>query len=130
MNNKMPMPSLAAELAVWLQKNAKTPAKQAKLARTLFDEVAATLLAGAPNAGHIAAPNAVVEVQDEATGLLYRRYLELAYDETDNGLRLIGEDMAGAEAQIVFLSNTALERLHDLGGKGADAPRCDHSNHN
>lgn len=101
-----------------------TPAEAAKAARALFDAVAGALLEDAPPASRIAAPNAVVEALDAQTGRLYRRYLELGYDEGPNGLRLMGEDLAGQPVQLVYLSDTALRSMHELQGHGPDEPRC------
>lgn len=101
-----------------------TPAEAARAARDLFDVVSETLLEDAPPVSHIAAPNAVVEAVDKDTGRLYRRYLELAYDETANGVRLLGEDMAGKPVQAVFLSDAALKSMHELQGSGPDEPQC------
>lgn len=117
---------LAQQLAAWIEKNADTPHTRSRLLREVFDGACAALLKNAPAQTHIAAPNAVVEAVDAESGLLYRRYLEIEYEENDNGLRLIGEDISGLPAQIAFLSETALGRMHELRGKGPDAPRCDH----
>jgi hypothetical protein len=95
----------------------------AKLLRRLFDGLCESLLEDA-STDHIFAPNAVIEVIDTGSGRLYRRYLELSYDENDNGIRLMGETMSGDPAQIVFLSETALEKIRSLKGEGADAPPC------
>lgn len=124
MNNKMPMDDLIAQLAAWVEKNGSTPEARAKLARRVFDGVCGALPSNAEAAVQITAPNAVVEVVDAETGRLYRRYLELAYEENDNGLRLSGEDMAANCVQIVFLSEAALAKMNDLRGNGPDAPRC------
>ena len=95
----------------------------AVLLRRLFDGLSEKLLENTAT-DHITAANAVLEVIDEDTGRLYRRYLELVYGENDNGIRLIGENMAGEETGIVFLSETALKKMSDLRGAGADKPRC------
>ena len=124
MNNKMPLDDVLGALDAWVRKNASSPLEQAKLARQLYDGLADRLREPAPDTRHITAPNAVVEVVDEATGRLYRRYLELAYEESDNGLRLLGEDISANPVQIVYLSETALARMKELRGGGPDAPRC------
>lgn len=124
MNNKLPLDELCGQLAGWVRKNAKTPQEQSRLARKVFDGLADELLRDAPGQCRLQAPNAVVEVVAD-DGRLYRRYLELGYDESENGLRLLGEDMGGAPVQITYLSETALGRMHELQGKGPDAPRCD-----
>lgn len=94
--------------------------------RMLFDAVSA--LPGPDNSeslSYISAPNAVVEVIDWESGVLFRRYLELDYDENDNGIRLRGEDMTGREISIVYLSGAAIEKMNDLQGHGIDKPRCE-----
>ncbi|MHC6204165.1 hypothetical protein ACYULU_13350 [Breznakiellaceae bacterium SP9] len=93
------------------------------LLRRLFDGLSEELLKNT-STDHITAANVVMEVIDENSGRLYRRYLELGYQENDNGIRLVGETLAGAETAIVFLSETALKKMHDLRGAGRDTPRC------
>jgi hypothetical protein len=66
----------------------------------------------------------VLEVTDHRSGRLYRRYLELGYEENDNGIGLSGENIAGEAVRIVFLSDTALKKMNDLRGAGPDTPRC------
>lgn len=113
------------ELAAWVRRQGSTPAARARAARQLFDGLCEDLLADAPDTDHLSAPNAVVEVVDAETGQLYRRYFEIEYEENDNGVRMIGEDMAGSPVQMVFLSEAALKKMHELRGNGPDAPRCD-----
>ena len=72
----------------------------------------------------IEAANVVVEVRDEATGCLFRRYLEIGYVENSNGLRISGEMMDGTPTHIAFLSDSAISRLYELKGSGQDEPRC------
>jgi hypothetical protein len=95
----------------------------AALLRRLEDGISERLLENTVT-DHIAAPNAVLEVVDAGSLLLYRRYLELEYDENDNGIRLTGEDLTGKTVGIVFLSETALKKMNDLRGAGADSPPC------
>ena len=116
----------AEAITNYLKEQTTDAAAQAKLARELFDTVAQQLQAEAPATDYLSAPNAVVEITDTKTGNLYRRYLELEYQENDNGIRLLGEDMSGQQAQIVFLSSTALHKMHDLRGKGPDEPHHKH----
>lgn len=111
-------------LARWMRGNATTPRERALLLRRLYDGLARALLEDAPGTSHITAANAVVEVVDAASGYLFRRYLEVEYDESVNGLRLLGEDIAAKPVQIVFLSEEALGRMHELRGQGPDEPRC------
>jgi hypothetical protein len=108
-----------SELAGHLHGHVKAP----KLLRRLFDGLCERLSADV-SVDHISAPNLVVEVLDTESGRLFRRYLELEFDENDNGIRLIGENMAGEEAQLVFLSETALKKMRDIRGYGRDTPRC------
>jgi hypothetical protein len=116
-----------SELAGQLRERIDAPV----LLRRLFDGLCEKLskdLSADPSAGlsidHISAPNLVVEVLDAESGRLFRRYLELEFEENDNGIRLVGENMAGEAAQIVFLSETALKKMRDLRGYGRDTPRC------
>lgn len=66
----------------------------------------------------------IVEVIDKKTGRMFRRNLPLKYLETDNGIVLSGETMDGKPSHIQFFSESALAKIHDLLGKGPDAPRC------
>jgi hypothetical protein len=120
-----------SELAGHLHGHVNAP----KLLRRLFDGLCERLSADFStdlsedssedsSVDHISAPNLVVEVLDTESGRLFRRYLELEFDENDNGIRLIGENMAGEEAQLVFLSETALKKMQDIRGYGRDTPRC------
>ena len=74
----------------------------------------------------IEARSVIVEVTDRETGIVYRRDLPLKYYETDNGIILSGETSDGKPSDITFLSDTAIERINDLTGKGPDTPRCGH----
>jgi hypothetical protein len=94
-----------------------------QLLRRLFDGICEKLLQG-NSTDHISASNAVLEVVDHRSGRLYRRYLELGYEENDNGIRLSGENIAGKAVHILFLSDTALKKMKDLRGAGPDIPRC------
>jgi hypothetical protein len=109
----------AAELAEKLRDRPDA----SQLLRRLFDGLCAKLLEGR-STDHVSASNVVVEVADDTSGLLYRRYLELGYEENDNGIGLKGESMAGETARIVFLSDRALKKMNDLRGAGPDTPRC------
>lgn len=124
MNDNRLVETLAAYAVREITKKADTAGEQAQLARALFDAISDALSHPSPEPTHIGAPNAAVEVIDSASGVLYRRYLELAYDETVNGLRLHGEDIGGHPAELVFLSNTALEKIDELKGDGPDRPPC------
>lgn len=74
----------------------------------------------------IEADSVTIEVADKKTGIVYRRHLPLHFQENHNGLMLSGENASGESVQIAFLSNTALDKMKDLMGKGPDQPRCDH----
>lgn len=73
---------------------------------------------------HIEADNVSIEVIDKHSGKLFRRDLPLTFSETDNGLTLTGENLAGESSQIAFLSEAALQKINDLTGRGLDKPRC------
>ncbi len=72
----------------------------------------------------IAAGEVVVELVDRATGRLFRRPLELSYEENENGIVLCGEDMGGQPASIVYLSDSYLQRLADISGQGPEEDHC------
>ncbi len=75
------------------------------------------------------ADEAVVEFFDKSTGQLFRRTLPLRCLETANGIILSGESLNGEPAQIAFLSEAAMQNIHDVIGRGPDAPVCDHHEH-
>jgi hypothetical protein len=93
--------------------------------RRLFDRLTEKTREGS-EVSSITAPNAVIEVIDERSGKLYRRYLELGYEENDNGIRLSGENIAGEEVHIAFLSDTALLKMNQLRGGGPNESPCKH----
>ena len=72
----------------------------------------------------IHANQVTVEVQDEATGEVFRRTLPMEYYETANFIRLSGEDRKGKPSELFFLSDTGMRRLRDLTGKGPDKDPC------
>ena len=72
----------------------------------------------------IEAASVVVEVVDKATGELFRRNLPLNYLENSNGVILSGETPEGKPSQIAFFSETAMNKINDLMGKGPNFPRC------
>ncbi|NCB52026.1 MAG: hypothetical protein EOM54_09125 [Clostridia bacterium] len=76
------------------------------------------------NATEINASMVTIEVTDEKTGAKYRRELPIDYYETANCLRLKGEGLNGAPAELVFYSNRGVERLKNLAGKGPDEDSC------
>lgn len=126
MNKQELIQELAKDAAAKITDISNDGLDRSKLARELFDTILKMLPDNHEAATQIASPNAVVEVVDSKTGKMYRRYLELEYDETENGLRLLGDDIGGNPVQIVYLSNSALERMKDLQGFGPDNPVCNH----
>lgn len=126
MNRREFIEGIKAEVLDWAKNNTDTFGEKSSLLREISDCLWESLVEEAPETDRISAPNAVVEVIDQRNGVLYRRYLELAYEENDNGIRLVGEDMTGREVQVVYLSESALKKMHDLRGSGPDKPRCNH----
>lgn len=72
------------------------------------------------------ANEAVVEFWDINTGKLFRRTLPINCMETANGIVLSGETMEGQPSKIAFLSESAMQKIHDLMGIGTDMPRHEH----
>lgn len=72
----------------------------------------------------ITADKALLHVQDHATHKVYSRSLPLDYEENNNGISLKGETLRGENAEIAFLSNTALVKIKDLTGHGTDKAPC------
>lgn len=77
-------------------------------------------------ADHLSADTVTLEFQDARQGRLYRRQLPMDYEENNNGITLKGEDIHGNPSSIAFLSNTAVEKIMSLTGKGWEKPRCNH----
>lgn len=73
---------------------------------------------------YINASQVTVHVQDEAKGRIYSRLLPLTYRENSNGLVLSGENASGEPSEIVFFSETAVEKVSDITGHGADHSPC------
>ena len=115
---------LSAAFLEYLDTINASPSQRSNLARDFFNEIAENLLVSDNKSDFIASENAVVEIIDRISGQLYRRYFELAYEENNNGVRLIGENLAGDPAQIVFLSESALQKMLELRGRGQDEPHC------
>lgn len=65
-----------------------------------------------------------LEVTDEKTGQTFRRELPIDFYETANLLRLKGEDLKGNPSELVFLSDTGMDRLKGLFGKGPNEDPC------
>ncbi len=93
------------------------------LMRKLFNNIQESIVSSA-NINQITSPNIVTEIIDEKTGLLFRRYLEIEYNENSNGLVISGENINGDKAEIAFLSETAISRISELKGSGANEPLC------
>lgn len=74
----------------------------------------------------LSADTVTIEFQDKAEGRMYRRSLPMEYEENDNGITLKGEDIHGNPSSISFLSDTAVEKIMALTGKGWEKPRCNH----
>ena len=106
------------------EKNLSSSSEISNLMRTLFDSIQENVL---KNLGisQINSPNIVVEVIDDQTSLLFRRYLELEYSENSNGLIITGENINGEKAEIVFLSEDAISRISELKGDGENSSPCD-----
>jgi len=72
----------------------------------------------------ISASVVTVEVTDRNTGKTYRRELPIDYYETANCLRLRGESLSGAPAELVFFTDRGTARVRDLTGGGPDEDGC------
>lgn len=75
--------------------------------------------------GQITSDNVVIELVDAKTGQLYRRPVELRYEENVNGIVLTGEDMCSRPSSIVFLSDAYLKKLADISGQGPNEHQCE-----
>ena len=51
-----------------------------------------------------------LEVTDKTTGETFRRELPIDFYETANFLRLRGEDLNGKPSELVFVSDTGMDR--------------------
>ena len=65
-----------------------------------------------------------VEVKDKTTNRIFRRNLDVSYIENSNGLKLMGENLRGEPSEIVFLSDTAINKIIDVTGQGLNKSRC------
>ena len=72
----------------------------------------------------ISSDEVTLEVKDKDTNMFFRRTLEISYIENSNGLKLKGEDLNGQPSEIVFLSDTAINKIIDVTGKGLNKSRC------
>jgi hypothetical protein len=77
-----------------------------------------------PTIDCIQADTVKLEVTDKKTGFLCHRQLPMNYFENDNGVLLSGENIDGKPSQIAFLSDTALHKITDITGGGADKSHC------
>jgi hypothetical protein len=125
MDNTIELKTLIDETVSRLANQLHGPSDSSAILRRLFDRLAEETREGS-EVTSITAPNAVIEVIDERSGKLYRRYLELGYEENDNGIRLSGENIAGEEVHIAFLSDTALLKMKQLRGGGPNESPCTH----
>lgn len=118
--------SLLEDINEFMKENGVTESgEKAHLIRKLFDAIAEDLQKqSSEEFEFIEAPNVVMEIIDQKTGVLFRRYLEMEYIENNNGLKVTGETLEGRKTHIAFLSDNAINRLHELKGSGWDEPRC------
>ena len=65
-----------------------------------------------------------VEVKDNNTNKIFRRVLDISYTENSNGIKMTGENLKGQPSEIVFLSDTAINKIIDVTGKGLNKSRC------
>ncbi|MDU4860396.1 MAG: hypothetical protein E6356_00925 [Terrisporobacter othiniensis] len=65
-----------------------------------------------------------VEAKDKTTNRIFRRNLDVSYIENSNGLKLMGENLKGEPSEIVFLSDTAINKIIDVTGQGLNKSRC------
>ena len=115
---------LAGQFSDYIKENGIVSAAEVSaLMRKLFDKIHEKMIIDA-EINQITSPNIVAEVIDEKTGLLFRRYLEIEYNENSNGLMISGENIKGEKSEIVFLSETAVSRISELKGSGSDNPHC------
>ncbi|WP_343347718.1 hypothetical protein [Terrisporobacter petrolearius] len=81
----------------------------------------------APNSApldFISCDEITVEVKDNTTNRIFRRNLNISYIENSNGLKLMGENLKGEPSEIVFLSDTAINKIIDVTGQGLNESRC------
>lgn len=72
----------------------------------------------------ISCDEVTVEVKDKTTNRIFRRNLDISYIENSNGLKLMGENLKGEPSEIVFLSDTAINKIIDVTGHGLNKSRC------
>ena len=72
----------------------------------------------------ISCDEVTVEIKDKTTNRIFRRTLDISYIENSNGLKLMGENLKGEPSEIVFLSDTAINKIIDVTGQGLNKSRC------
>lgn len=72
----------------------------------------------------ISSDEVTIEVKDKETNKIFRRTLDISYIENSNGIKMTGENLKGKQSEIVFLSDTAINKIVDVTGKGLNKSRC------
>ena len=72
----------------------------------------------------ISSDEVTIEVKDKETNKIFRRTLDIYYIENSNGIKMTGENLKGKPSEIVFLSDTAINKIVDVTGKGLNKSRC------
>ena len=72
----------------------------------------------------ISSDEVTIEVKDKETNKIFRRTLDISYIENSNGIKMTGENLKGKPSEIVFLSDTAINKIVDVTGKGLNKSRC------
>ena len=72
----------------------------------------------------ISSDEITVEVKDNNTNKIFRRVLDISYTENSNGIKMTGENLKGQPSEIVFLSDTAINKIIDVTGKGLNKSKC------
>lgn len=93
---------------------------------TSVNQLMAPLYPNQENVDYISSQAVILQIQDKESGRVYTRQLPMDYRENSNGLTLEGEDTSGQPSQIVFLSDTGIDKINDVTGQGRNVPRCDH----
>ena len=72
----------------------------------------------------ISSDEVTIEVKDKETNKIFSRTLDISYIENFNGIKMTGENLKGKPSEIVFLSDTAINKIVDVTGKGLNKSRC------
>lgn len=72
----------------------------------------------------ISSDEVTIEVKDKETNKIFRRTFDISYIENSNGIKMTGENLKGKPSEIVFLSDTAINKIVDVTGKGLNKSRC------